>query len=70
MSLITLNLNLDRSARALERIADCLERAFPPAMLPVDEKPRGIESLSKQTNADRAKRERDRKEKARQEGLT
>ena len=70
MSLVNLTADFGQVVAELRRIADALDRAYPPAMLPADEKPRGIESLSKLTNADRAKRERDRKERERQEGLT
>ncbi len=67
MGLINISADFHQIVSLLTRIADALERAYPPAMLPSEEKPRGIESLSRQTPAQRARREQERKEKERQE---
>jgi hypothetical protein len=70
MSLITLNINLTRLVEATERIAVCLERAFP---LPEfhETKKRGPEALIKNSPVAQWEREqlRERKRIREEEGL-
>lgn len=71
MALIELNINLNRTADALEKICEILERAYPPIVIPEQEpKKIGKEALIRMTPGQRYDREFDKKmEQAKEQGI-